>query len=85
MTEELKAVQIVDGDTALQRQTADFLQWERRRKSDAHRFYEKYEELRGRHKETGTNWSRDFDPVEHAAYTAWKSRDVGDIPLMPVE
>ena len=68
---------------ALAAQTAEFVTWERQRQADNMRFYEQYESLKKRHAELGTNWSRKFDAVEHAGYTAWQTRELGEIPLMP--
>jgi hypothetical protein len=79
-------VRIPNADEALQAQTADFVAWERRRKSEHDHFYAKYEELKARHAEAGTDWGRRFDAIEKAGYDIWRSREVGDdIPLMPVE
>jgi hypothetical protein len=76
---------IPGAEEALQKQTADFVAWERRRAADNESFYKKYEELKERHHEVGTDWGRRFDPVEKAGYDVWKSREVGeDIPLMPL-
>ena len=79
------AIKMLGPEEALQMQTAEFVAWERRRRADAEKFYEKYEELKARHGETGTDWGRRFEPIEKAGYDVWRSRESGgDIPLMPL-
>ena len=83
MSERADVVVIPSAEEALERQTADLVAWERRRRAEANRFYEQYEALRARHAEAGTDWGRRFEPIEKAGYDVWRSRDVGEIPLMP--